>query len=285
MQLAVEGQGALTDDGVTLNGFGSIATEDASLAIPLFGLDAPPSATGVPLTVSANIAKDGDEIELEQVKARIGGDAVEGNARFERDGAKTTFKIAANADRVSLPAVLGILVAWERSSETEEMLGTISADTAEVWPARGFALDIIDQAQGDVTLNAKTLMLGTPFEVKGATLNARVDDDGIAVTGLDGQLFDGAFAASGTLSPRGNGAALTAQAKLQGASLEELSQGVAGKKLAEGPFDLGFGVEGEGLSPPGIVAGLSGDGSLSLRAGKLLRGQATGAAEFGVGGD
>ncbi|MFW2390777.1 MAG: AsmA family protein [Methyloceanibacter sp.] len=217
MQLAVEGQGALTDDGVTLNGFGSIATEDASLAIPLFGLDAPPSATGVPLTVSANIAKDGDEIELEQVKARIGGDAVEGNARFERDGAKTTFKIAANADRVSLPAVLGILVAWERSSETEEMLGTISADTAEVWPARGFALDIIDQAQGDVTLNAKTLMLGTPFEVKGATLNARVDDDGIAVTGLDGQLFDGAFAASGTLSPRGNGAALTAQAKLQGA--------------------------------------------------------------------
>ena len=45
---------------------------------------------------------------------------------------------------------------------------------------------------------------------------------------------------------------------------------LTGSGLAKGPFDLSFSVQGEGLSPPGVVAGLSGEGSLSLGAGQLL---------------
>ena len=269
MQLAFEGQGALQDDGVALNGYASVATQDASLALPLLGLDAPPSANAVPLTVSANVTKKAGAIDLDSVKAKVAGDAIEGSAHFERDGVKTKFKIAANAERVSLPAVLGVLVAWERTASTEEMLGSVSADAAEVWPARGFALDLIDNAQGDITLNARTLILGAPFQVADATLNARVDNDGLAITELDGRLFGGAFVASGALSPRGNGAALTAKADLKGGSLGALSEAVAGESLAEGPFDVAFSAQGEGLSPPGLVTGLSGKGSLALGEGVL----------------
>ena len=270
LQLAFEGQGALKEDGVALNGYGSIATQDASLALPLIGLDAPPSATAVPLNLSANIVKDAGTIDLDGIKAKVAGDTLEGRAHFERDGVKTQFEIAANADRVSLPNVLGILVAWERTSSTEEMLGSVTADAAEVWPARSFALDTIENMQGEITLNAKTLSLGAPFQVTGATLNARIDENGLAITDLKGDLFDGIFAASGTLSPRGGGAGLTATADLKGGSLEALSNAVAGKPLAKGPFHVGFTVQGEGLSPPGIVAGLSGKGTLILGEGTLL---------------
>jgi len=80
----------------------------------------------------------------------------------------------------------------------------------------------------------------------------------------------GALAASGVLSPRGGGAALKAQAELTGGNLGAVSQSVAGARLVTGPFDVAFSVEGEGLSPPGVVAGLSGKGTLSLGAGTLL---------------
>ncbi len=93
MQLAFEGQGALREEGVALNGHGSIATEDASLALPLFGFDAPPSAEGVPLSLSANVAKQGGTIDLDAVKAKVAGNEVTGNAHFEFDDGKTRFKI------------------------------------------------------------------------------------------------------------------------------------------------------------------------------------------------
>ena len=93
MQLAFEGQGALQEKGVALNGHGSVATEDASLALPLFGFDAPPSAEGVPLRLSANVAKQGGTIDLDAVKAKVAGNEVTGNAHFEFGGGKTRFKI------------------------------------------------------------------------------------------------------------------------------------------------------------------------------------------------
>ncbi|HUU67227.1 MAG TPA: AsmA family protein [Methyloceanibacter sp.] len=270
LQLSFDGHGALKDQGVALNGHGAIATKDASLALPFLGLDAPPSAQGVPLSVSADVVKAGGTVDLDAVKADIAGDKIDGRAHFERDGGKTNFDITANADHLSLPALLGVLVAWERTASTEEMLGAVGAGAAEVWPARGFALDVLDDTQGNIAVTAKELTLGAPFTVTGATLNARVDREGLTITALDGALLGGAFAASGVLSPRGGGAALKAQAELKGGNLGAVSQEVAGARLATGPFDMAFAVEGEGLSPPGIVAGLSGKGTLSLGAGTLL---------------
>ncbi len=181
MRLAFEGQGALQEKGIALSGHGSVATEDASLALPLFGFDAPPSADGVPLRLSANVVKQGGTIDLDAVKAEVAGNEVTGNAHFESGGGKTRFKVTADADYVSLPAVLGPLVAWERTASTEELLGSVGDNAAKVWPARGFALDTIENAEGDVSLNAKTLSLGAPFQVADATLNARVDHDGLTI--------------------------------------------------------------------------------------------------------
>ena len=98
---------------------------------------------------------------------------------------------------------------------------------------------------------------------------AAVGQKGLSITSLTGRLFGGEFTASGTLAPRGNGAELTAQANIKGGKLDEFAKSVTGASLAKGPFDLGFTVQGEGLSPPGLVAGLSGQGSFSLGAGAL----------------
>jgi hypothetical protein len=163
-----------------------------------------------------------------------------------------------------------VLVAWQRTPSTEEMLGAIGAGASEVWPSRGFSLGVIENSEGEIKLNAKKLALGPPFQVTGATLAGRVDKDGLTVTDLKGRLFGGAFAASGSLSPLGAGADLKAHAEVLGGKLDELSKSIIGTGLAKGPFDLIFTLQGEGLSPPGLVAGLSGEGTLSLGPGAVL---------------
>ena len=269
LQLAFDGTGAVKEDGTALSGFASISTEDASLALPLLGLDPPPSASGVPLSVSASVTKQAGKIDLEQVKAKVDDRPIEGRAHFDRGGALTTFDITAAGERISLPALMGVLVAWERTASTEEVLGAVGEKAAQVWPARGFALGILDNAQGNISLSAKTLSLGQPFQVRDGKLSAKVDSNGLAIESIQGQLFGGTFSASGTLSPRGSGAALTAKVDLKAGDLTTLSKAVTGQSLAKGPFDLTFNVQGEGLSPPGVVAGLEGEGVLGLGSGVL----------------
>jgi hypothetical protein len=270
MDIAFEGHGSLQESGIALSGKGSATSNDASLALMLVGFEAPPSAAGVPLSLRGDLLKQGPSIDLTGVTGLVGGQAVAGSAHFDTSGSKTRFKLAASADSVSLPSLLGLLVAWQRTPSTEEMLGAIGTGASEVWPSRGFSLGAIENSEGDITLDANKLVLGTPFQVTGATLTGRVDKNGLAVTSLTGKLFGGTFAASGSLTPLGAGADLKAHAEIAGGKLDDLSKSIFSAGLAKGPFDLTFNLQGEGLSPPGLVAGLSGEGTLSLGPGALL---------------
>ena len=269
MKLAFDGQGSLQESGLALAGHGSMTTQDATLALMMAGFEAPPSAANVSLTLAADVVKEGGNIAVDAVTGTVAGEAVSGTAQFDTSGEKTRFTIHADAGAVSLPSLLGVLVAWQRTPSTEDMLGAIGAGASEVWPSRGFSLGAIENAEGEIKLNAKTLSLGQVFPLTGATLAAQVTKDGLAVTALTGGLFGGAFGASGSLSPRGAGAEFEAIAELKGGKLEEASNSLAGRDLAKGPFDLTFTVQGEGLSPPGLVAGLSGQGTLSLGPGTV----------------
>ena len=269
MKIAFDGNGSLRDDGLALTGQGAAATEDAGLALTLLGLESPPSASSVALHLSAAVVKSGPSLAFDKITGTIAGEPVQAAARLDLGGEPTKLSVTATANYISLPSLLGTLVAWHRTPSTEEMLGAIGAGAATVWPSRGFSLDSLANTEGDITLSAKTLSLGAPIDMRDATLAARLDRDGLAVTELKGQLFGGAFAASGTLSPRGAGASLTVRADLAGGRLEDASKAIAGASLAKGPFSLGFSVSGEGLSPPGLVAGLSGEGTLSLEPGTL----------------
>ena len=269
MTLAFDGQGSFQESGLALQGRGSIATQDASLALMMADLEAPPSAANVPLSLSAYVVKEGGNIAVDRIAGTVAGETVAGTAHFDTSGERTRFTLHADAGAVSLPSLLGVLVGWQRTPSTEEGLGAVGAGASEVWPSRGFALGAIEHAEGELKLNAKTLSLGRAFPLTGATLAAQVTKEGLTVTDLRGGLFGGTFGASGSLSARGAGAEFEAIAELKGGKLEQVSAGIVGEGLAKGAFDLTFTAQGEGLSPPGLVAGLSGQGTLSLGPGSV----------------
>ena len=267
MTIGFDGQGALKDDGLALTGKAQATTPNAGLAMMLFGFEASPGATDVPLNLRADIAKTAQRIDFKSIAGDIAGEPVQGSVSLDLAGEMTKVVLDAKAGTVSLPVLFGGLLAWQRTPSTEQMLGTLGGGTSEVWPARGFSLGPLAKIEGDFKIAAKSLSLGAPILVQDAALTARVDKGALSITSLQGHLFGGSFAATGTLSPRGTGAGLQAKADLTGGKLEDLSKGLAGKALAKGPFSLSFNVSGEGLSPPGLVAGLSGEGTLSLEPG------------------
>ena len=270
MGVAFAGQGSLQPGGFAFAGNGAMVGKDATQALTLIGFEAPPSAAGIPLQLRFGLTKQGPNVDMRSITGMIAGEEVNGSAHFEIGGAKTRFALTGSADTISLPSLLGVLVAWHRTPSTEELLGSISSNVSEVWPSRGFSLGPIEKSEGSISLKANTITLGSSLKVQGATLEAAVGKEGLSVTDLSGRLFGGEFIGSSTLSPRGNGAELTARADVKGGKLEDFAASLAGSSLAKGPFDLAFTVQGEGLSPPGLVAGLSGAGTLSLGAGTLL---------------
>ncbi len=93
-----------------------------------------------------------------RITGSIAGENVTGTAHFDLGGAKTRFALSGSAGTISLPSLLGVLVAWHRTPSTEEMLGAIGSGASEVWPSRGFSLGPIEQAEGEITLKANTLI-------------------------------------------------------------------------------------------------------------------------------
>ena len=185
------GQGSLQPDGLALAGKGAVVSRDASAALTLLGFEAPPSAANVPLSLKLDLTKQASAIDLAGITGSIAGETVAGSAHFDLGGAKTRFALSGSAGSISLPSLLGVLVAWHRTPSTEEMLGAIGAGASEVWPARGFSLGPIEQAEGQISLKANTLSLGSAVKVQDATLTAAVGKDGLSVTDLKGRLFGG----------------------------------------------------------------------------------------------
>jgi hypothetical protein len=292
IEVAFVGEGSLQPNGLALAGKGAVVSRDASAALTLLGMEAPPSAANVPLSLRLNFSKQASIVDLTAITGSVAGETVGGSVHLDLGGARTRFAMSGSAGTVSLPSLLGVLVAWHRTPSTEEMLGAVGAGASEVWPARGFALAPIEEAEGKIDLKAGTLSLGSAVKVQDAVLTAALGKEGLSITELRGRLYGGDFVASGNLAPRGNGAELTARADLKGGKLDDLTKNVAGAPLAKGAFDLAFDVQGEGLSPPGVVAGLSGEGTLSLGAGVLqalssapLRGVAATAARKTIKAD
>ena len=165
MGVAFAGQGRCNRV-VCFTGKGAMVSHDASQALTLIGFEAPPSAGGVPLKLRFDLVKQGPASISSPFAGAIAGEDVTGSAHFDLGGAKTRFALSGSADTISLPSLLGVLVAWHRTPSTEEMLGSIGSGVSEFWPSRGFSLGPVENSEGSITLKANTLTLGSRSRFK-----------------------------------------------------------------------------------------------------------------------
>src|SRR4029078_3645979 len=101
-------------------------TPNASLAMMLFGFEASPGATNVPLNLKAEIVKTAHRIDFKGVSGDIAGELVQGNVSVDNSGEIAKVAVDAKTGNVSLPVLLGGLLGWQRHASTDTRLCTVA---------------------------------------------------------------------------------------------------------------------------------------------------------------
>src|SRR4029079_11892134 len=80
IEVAFVGQGSLQPSGLALAGKGAVVSRDASAAVPVLCLEAPPSAANVPLSLKLDLTKQASTVDLAAITGSIAGEPVAGSA-------------------------------------------------------------------------------------------------------------------------------------------------------------------------------------------------------------
>ncbi len=234
------------------------------------GLEAPPSAAERAARRSPPMSSSRATTSPSRgSQATIAGEAVEGSAQFRYGGEKTRFTLHAECrHRVAAVAARRAGGMAAHAFDRKRCSAPSPRTPPRSGPRAASRLARSRRCRGRHQAATRRRSLSAPpFPVADATLAARVDKEGLTVTDLRGACSAARSRRRDACRRAAPAPSFRRSAELKGGKLEELSKSIAGKGLAKGPFDLALTVQGEGLSPPGLVAGLSGEGTLALGAG------------------
>ena len=232
MTIGFDGQGALKDDGLALTGKAQATTPNAGLAMMLFGFEASPGATNVPLNLRADIAKAAQRIDFKGGAGEIAGEPIramsastsrrrhQGDARCE-DGRRLSPRPARRAGRVATHAVDRTDAGNARWRHLRGLAGARLLAWSPGQDRRRL------QARREIAL-ARPALPGSD-----AVLTARAEKGGLSITSIQGRLFGGAFAGS-ALSCRAAPVRAASNSRPQGRQAGRFVQGSRRQGAGEG---------------------------------------------------
>ncbi len=254
----VSGSLAVADDKTpSFKGKATISGDDAG---PLVGLavgSVPGLATPAPLDLAATFDAGPAHLALSFDPATLGPSRGSGNLTFTWEAGRWGFDGDLALDRLDLAFAAGL------------GLGVAPGGSGEGWSDTPFGAPVLSAFSGAVDLKAARLDLADGMAVENAIVSARFDG-GRTDYGLSAGSFAGGNA-TGALSISGNNGAanVSGQFAIKGAALADLVGDGAAKPVIEAPIDLSGQFEGNGRSLAGVVATLSGGGSLHAGAGEV----------------
>ncbi len=262
-----DGQSRWLNGWLALEGDFAVSSPDDAFAYALAGLPAPPDREAA-FDLRGKIVSESGIYRLTEISGSVADADIGGTASLDLAQARPAVIADVTATRLSLAALLGLSVAWDRNPATEDVVADGTAQGGSVWPARAFGLGDA-AADFDLKIVAPTVALFEGVEADNARVELSLRPNVLQLTKLEAELFGGRLAMSGKLEGKGTSAALEATIDLADAQLDPLGRAIAGRVIAEGPVGLSLTVNGEGLSPSGLIAGLDGKGQIALGDGML----------------
>ena len=223
------------------------------------------------LKVESNIAFESGHLDASKLKAESPRNVVSGHLAIGVADRLTEVDADLKADQLSLPWILGYLLAPPPSDRmTLALSNVIPAQSQDVWSDRPFALNVFQDTAAKVTLSAKTMRLGDTLALSDAQLSATLDDSRLAVQKLEGKAFGGDLSASLSLDGRASAVAASAIISLTKADLSALPVN-SSPAIVSGKASVSLRATGQGLSPRGIISVLQGRGAIVLADGQLAK--------------
>lgn len=250
------------------NGELNMRASQAATALSMLRL----SPGGTPVTgaidLKASISKSAAKYQLGNLSLNIGGETVRGTAEVDVAGDRPAAKLDIQAASVALPKIAAYLIDWDRQDLTSQFADVASGGES-LWPNKAFLLTALQAGDGTLQIKAPAIWLSDDIKLGDARLEASLKSGTLTLSKLQGQLYGGAFSGSGALKLLQGRAGFDAKVKLGNFDLAALSKAQGGTKLADGNADFEMTLEGQGLSPRGILTVLSGSGELKLTKGKI----------------
>ena len=248
---------AIADDrSPSLKGKATIAGPDAG---PLVGLvigAVPGLAAPAPLDVAATFELAPARVAVAFGNATLGAAKGSGSLSLAKATGGWGLDGDLALDRLDLgfAAGLGLGIAPEASDEG--------------WSDTPFGEPVLAGLNGAVDIKAARLALSDALQVDNAIVSARFDGGRTDYALTAGDFAGGTGTGALSIDASNGTAAISGQFAIKGAALGDLAA-TDGKPVLEAPFDLSGQFEGSGRSLAGVVATLSGGGSLHAGAGRL----------------
>jgi len=246
--------GSAAPDTLRLDGQVTLDAPDANRAFQLVGL--PAAGDGGPLRLDAAISGEGSIYSASDVRLDVAGLAAAGSARLDVSGGVPAAEVNLKAARFNL-ANAATLLLKKRGATSEG-----------AWSDVPFANDALGRIDGSLSLVAEKLVIAERLTLRDATMMARLEDGGLHIPMLAGELYGGPAMASARLSPSRGRMVFKGEATVSGLGLAKLPVGDGGP-LASGEAEFSLSAESQGLSPRGLMTVMSGSGEVSVTDGTI----------------
>ncbi|NJM35691.1 MAG: AsmA family protein, partial [Rhodomicrobium sp.] len=250
----------------TFNGDLDLRAGHAATALSMLRIS--PGGTPVtgPIDLKAKVSKSGAMYKVSGLSLNIGGEVIRGTVDVDASGERAAAKIDIDAETVFLPKVAAYLVDWDRQDLTSQ-IASIASGQGGIWPNEAFAMAALQSADGTLKLTARSIRVSDELTLSGGQLEASLQGGALTVSKLEGRLYGGTIAVSGSLQALQGHVALAAKVKADKLDLAELTGGLGGNTVAKGAAGFDLSLEGQGFSPRGLVSVLAGSGTLRLGGG------------------
>jgi hypothetical protein len=220
------------------------------------------------IDLRASITKETALYQVSDLTLKIGGETVQGTAEVDVAGERPAAKIDIKAASVALPKIAAYLVDWEHSDVTSQ-IADVASGAAGLWPIEAFSLASLRAVDGTFAIKAPSMIVADGVALADAELEASLDAGTLSLSKLHGRAYGGTVDASGTLTALKGRAGVSGKLRLENIDLAALSRAQGGNEVAKGIAGLELSVEGEGLSPRGLLSVLKGEGRIVLGKGSF----------------
>lgn len=249
LELGFDGTVSAADGRLGGEGKARLSALDLEPWLMTAGMSVPGMGLGLPVELTGNVdLRDGLAV-VSELNGSIAGTDVSGDVNAEmRDGRP---HLTGSIETKSLDLALA----------AEALFGEAAFDaTDEGWSRVPFQPAARPGFTGELEINAQTLRAGRAASAHNARLTARLDKDGLKVSGLSAEIFGGTLSGLFELTNNAGSGLFSGQLTLERATLAELlpASGLIGTGRFTGALTA------NGKSVDAMIASLAGSGTASL---------------------
>ncbi len=248
----------------------TVKSSDAAAGLSLIGVENTAGYAGENMTLSATLVKKGEAYQVTNLLGRVGSMSLDGEGEIDAAAKPMRVEFTGAVSEASLPALFSYLTPSALPSDLQRVAAIAGAKSENSWSNRPFDTSHFQSLQGRMNLKFEKMTLADKVTLSDGSLRATLRNGKLSFNRFRGQLFNGPFSASGSLSTNGGPVALRASVSLDDADLAEFFKNKQNRALARGEASVALKLSGEGLSPLGLVSELNGSGRVSIRNGEIF---------------